>query len=352
MKKYIFLFVFILGFVTVSLAQPQVKFSMLRYEFGTMVWNESEVTEFEVANGGDTPLYILKVHPDCDCTTIAFTKEAIAPGAKGIISVRYDASLLGHFEKQVAVYTNADKQPYYLTIAGDVVRERSEYTGDYPYRIGDIYLSTDMLEFDNVYSGETSTQLIMLHNTGRQSYEPTLMHLPKYLSVRAEPTVVRPGRVGKLYVTLDSDQLPKMGLTQTSVFLSRFPGDRVNSDNKVMISAIHLPKSAGEYSSSSPVATFDSQKLVLSGMGSMKKLKGSILLTNTGKSNLEISALQVYKPGLGVSVRKTIIPPGRSEQIRVTFHPESGDSHVRHRFLIITNDPVRPKVDIEVEIKK
>ena len=46
---------------------------------------------------------------------------------------------------------------------------------------------------------------------------------------------------GKIKVTLDTDKLPKFGLTTATVYLSRFPGDKVGEENAIPVSAVLLP---------------------------------------------------------------------------------------------------------------
>ena len=354
MQKYILTWLFFLCCGILSFAQPQPRFSSWRHEFGVMLWNEPKEAEFLVTNSGSSDLYLVKVHPDCGCTAVDYTRTAIAPGKSGVVKVLYDAAMLGHFEKKVAVYTNADTHPVYLTIGGDVVMEREEYSGGYPYQVGDLYLSSDVIEFDNVFRGDSPTQVLMLYNGGKQSYEPRLMHIPHYLKMVAEPAVVRPGRTGRIYVTLDSEKLRRMGLTQTSVYLSRFAGDRIGNDNEIVVATTLLPEIELNESQmrNAPEASVSATMVELGSMGDKKELKTKVILTNKGKSDLEIGALQVYNPGIGAKVSKSVVKPGKSVPIKITVSRETGTSKGRRRVLLITNDPVNPKIVIDVVIKK
>ena len=70
--------------------------------------------------------------------------------------------------------------------------------------------------------GEKPQVTLFLLNAGKKEYKPELLHLPNYLTAKADPAVLRPGKMGKLVVTLKSNQLHGLGLTQSSVYLSRF----------------------------------------------------------------------------------------------------------------------------------
>ena len=180
------------------------------------------------------------------------------------------------------------------------------------------------------------------------------MHLPRYLSAKADPETVRPGRVGNIYVSLNSELLRTMGLTQTHIYLSRFPGDKVNKENEIYVSATILPQNewTAEQLAAAPTATLDSLSLDLGDMAGKKKVRGYITISNTGKSPLVISALQVYNPGLSVSLNKRRIKPGQSDKLKITVNANSHYFKGRRRVLLITNDPQNQKIVIDVTVKK
>ena len=119
---------------------------------------------------------------------------------------------LGTFHKSIIVNTSASATPIRLTLQGRVLREVVDYDKDFPVRIGDVRLSTDNIEFDDVNRGEQPQTTLYLFNAGKKDYTPELMHLPKYLSAYAEPEVIRPGRMGKLIVTLNSTKCVALDL--------------------------------------------------------------------------------------------------------------------------------------------
>lgn len=344
----------IFAFSTLCAAGAQVRFDYLRQDVGTLLWHNPGSATFKVYNDSTRPLLIELVRPDCGCTIAKWTRTPIAKGQYGTIEVRHDAELLGRFEKQIAVYTNADSVPVFLTVSGDVATERHEDSGDYPYSLGDISLNTDNVEFDDVRRGDTPTREIRVLNRGRQSFTPVLMHLPKYLTAQCEPEVIRPGRSGRILVTLDSEMLRNYGLTTTHMYMRRFVGDRVSTDNEIYVSATLLPdvNCTEEQLARAPRAHLDSTALNFGNMGDKKKMRRQIILTNTGKSTLEVTALQVYNPGLNVKLNRRTLKPGESGKIKIVVNANTQYFKGRRRILLITNDPVKPKTVIDVTIKK
>lgn len=335
-------------------AQPLAQYETLTQDLGTLIWHSPGLATFRIQNTGNEDLLIRDVRTDCGCAVAAWTEAPIPPGGSGTLNITFDAEMLGHFCKHVAVRTNAAPDPVFLKVEGVVAMRRVEYSGDYPVRIGDIYLNTDVVEFDDVNRGDTPVRAIMVFNNGKKSYAPELMHLPKYLSMEAAPAVIRPGRTGRILLSLHSDDLHDMGLTQTDIYLSRFPGDRVGKENEINVSATLLPPIDPDTArlEAAPVAVLDSTRIDLGSMGGKKRLKGSLTLTNRGRSPLLIHTLQVYNPGISVSIGSRKIKPGASEKLKITINAHSSYFKGRRRILLITNDPRNPKTAIDVIVKK
>ena len=80
------------------------------------------------------------------------------------------------------------------------------------------------------------------------------------------------------------------------------------------------------------------------------KARQDITVTNTGRSPLQISKLQVFHPAVGVRLKKSVLQPGESTRLRVTVTKKGIGKKRRHlRLLMITNDPMHPKVEINIK---
>ena len=91
-------------------------------DYGTIAQNADGKREFVFTNNGNTPLVITNAQGSCGCTVPSSPKEPIAPGAKGVIGVKYDTNRVGPFTKTVTISSNAAGQPTkVLTIKGNVV---------------------------------------------------------------------------------------------------------------------------------------------------------------------------------------------------------------------------------------
>ena len=231
--KHIILIVSLLMGVTLGVqAQPKALFDKTTHEFGTILWKNPVTATFKITNKGDKPLVISNVTTSCGCTVADWTKEPIAPGKTGSVSSTFDAKAIGRFQKSVGIYCNASNKPIYLAIRGEVTADPKNYTFTHPFQIGAIRLNKEEIEFEDANKGDKPTMELLVANTSDRLYTPVLMHLPPYLSAVAIPEKLGRGRTGKIKITLDTEKLPKLGLTTASVYLSRFLGDKVGEENE------------------------------------------------------------------------------------------------------------------------
>ena len=298
---------------------------------------------------------LTNVTTSCACAVADWTKEPIAPGAKGTVKASFDAKALGRFDKSIGIYSNATPNLVYLKFTGEVVQEIKGLFEDSSLSLSVISaLTVTSSAFPDVYRGQQPSMTFSIANLSDRPYEPVLMHLPPYLKMEAEPKVLLKGKKGTIKLTLDASQLQDFGLTQTSVYLSRFSGDKVSEDNEIPVSAILLPdfsRMTEKDSLNAPSIHISETNIDLS-IPLIKKNKVShdILIANAGKTPLVISKLQVFNSSVGVRLKKTVIPPDGMTKLKVTIHKRDVGNKKHHlRILMITNDPLRPKVEINIK---
>lgn len=354
MKRF-FSFIYICCFFALTLlAQPRLSSNKETHKFGQIEWKHPVKVEYVITNTGNQPLVLSNVTTSCACTVADWTKTPIAPGEKGTVSAIFDAEALGHFEKSIGIYSNAAPYLAYLKFTGEVVREVKDFSKTHPYQIGKIKMDLNELAFPDVYRGDKPQLKLSLVNLSDKPYEPVLMHLPYYLKIEKDPAVILKGKKGTVTLTLDTEQLPDLGLTHASVYLSRFSGDKVGEENEIPLSVVLLPRSSSLTESErakAPVIQLSETDLDFSEeLTKNKKVSHKIEIVNAGKSALKITKLQVFNSSVGVRLKKTLLLPGQSTKLQITISPQQTINKKRRlRILMITNDPVRPKVEINIK---
>ncbi len=106
-------------------AKAVIKFDKNSYNFGNFKESQKMQYNFVFTNTGDEPLVIQQAFSSCGCTIANFTKEPIAPGEKGKISVTYNGmgKFPGHFKKPVTIRSNAANSIVRVYIEGNMVAD-------------------------------------------------------------------------------------------------------------------------------------------------------------------------------------------------------------------------------------
>ena len=301
---------------------------------------------FEMRNRGLRRLVIQDVVPDCSCTKVEYPKGEIGIGDKFTIKMTYDARMLGHFNKQAAIISNASKKPVYITMTGVVLADLKDYSGSYPYDFNNLLSDANDLEFDNVKRGETRTFEMGIMNNGTTIMQPNILHLPPYLEAQVYPERLTPGHSGKIIFTLNSEKVRDYGLTQKTVYLAQQLGEKVKSETEINVSTVLLPPV--EPTANAPQLILSDSILNLQFGGKSKK-SGEVTLTNAGMSRLDITSLQMFTRGLKVTLGKSRLAPGETTKLKITgIAADLKKARSVPRVLMITNDPQNAKVVITI----
>lgn len=323
---------------------------------GQVVFNKPVTAEFMLKNDGHKPLVINNVLKSCGCTKVDYPKTGIAAGESFVIKAVYDAKQMGTFTKQVCLCTNADEEPFILSMRGKVVGSVVDFAGSYDEMLGVIKSDAQEVEFDDVNRGDRPVQRIHIFNPTDELLEPVVMHLPSYLHAFVSPSKVAPRHSAEISFVLDSKKLRDLGLNQTSVYLGERPGDKIAPEKEIVVSAVLLPgfeNMTPAKKAQAPKIEMSATDLNLGSFNGKKKLKGEILITNKGKSELDIRSMQMFTMGLQVNLKKSKIQPGETVKMKVTaVAADLKKSRVRHpRILMITNDPDHAKVVVKINVQ-
>lgn len=327
------------------------------YDMGSLMYEVPGKATFKIKNTAGKAVTIKDVETGCGCTTAQYPRYAVAAGKTFNLELTYDARQLGHFQKSVLVFTDAADKPLELTVKGVVVTasaglEAAENSGN-AVEIGDMLANENFVEFDDVNRGDRMVREIYITNVTDSYVEPVIMRLPSYLTTEITPSRLAPGKTATVRFFLDSNQLRSYGLNQTDVYLAANVGEKISEDKAITVSAVLLPAQIAQDDPrriNGPKIQLSETEVDMSQFAGKKKVKKDIFITNTGKSELEITAMQIVTPGVEVTLAKPTIMPGETTKLRVSANA-SVLSKVRNRprVLMITNDPDNQKVEIVVK---
>lgn len=317
---------------------------------GKVEYFKPATATFKLKNKGSKRLKIDNVRVSCGCIGADYPKEEIPAGSDFEVKLTYDARQMGHFYKEAAIYSNGSKTPLYLSMRGIVVEEVADFSGEYPFKIGDIRLDKRDLEFDDVNKGDQPFIELHIINDGTTVLQPNLMHLPPYLEATSSQ-YLRPGHQGKITVTLHSEKLKDYGVTETSVYLANKLGEKVSVDNEITASAVLLPQFSlmSDYERLNPPHINLSASEIKVNFSQKDKQTERVEISNSGRTNLQISSLHMYSKALKLTLGKRVLKPGEKTTLKVTIERDAFlNARTRPRILMITNDPKNPKIELKV----
>lgn len=355
MKKFKYILPLLFTAVAMDAGAQQISIDKSTINCGQILFKQPVTAQYIMKNSGDKPLIINDVRTSCGCTTASYPHEPIPAGKSFTVSVVYDAKTLGHFNKEVGIYSNAGDTPLMLKINGIVVGEKSLSDEAYRFKIGDLDADLNDIEFDDVNRGDQPVQVIHVRNNADQTVEPVVMHLPNFLRATVKPTKILPQHDGTISIKLDSRSLRDLGLTQTSIYLGMFPGDKVAPEKEITVSTVLLPafeNMTATQKANAPKMRLSEGSFELGRFEGKKRKKGTIRITNEGRTTLEIRSLQMFTTGLEVSLNNAKIEPGGKADLKVTAIADLlKKARSKPRILLITNDPENTKVTLNVNIK-
>jgi len=126
MKKLITICAVIIGFIGFTAMQTEnkadFKFEKETHDFGKIPQGKPVSVDFVFTNTGDEPLIISNIESTCGCTISKYTSAPVPKGAKGIITVTFNAAAVqAGFTKAVTIKSNARTPVKVLYIKGEVV---------------------------------------------------------------------------------------------------------------------------------------------------------------------------------------------------------------------------------------
>lgn len=365
-KKYIFvsdmrtllhfktlIFVCSLLFASNLYAQQCIQFEHATWDFGDIAEDGGKVSHtFIYKNVGKQPVSILRVVANCGCTTPSFSRQPVAPGAKGEIEVVYDPMYRpGIFSKNVTVKTSAGED-ITLVVEGKTLPRKKSIEEQYPFVIGSgVRFSSNFHAFAYVGRGESVEESVEWVNTSAKDVRIEFISLQSSgLFTIDAPSVLPAGQSGvltmryviprssKTYGTLDDvvkvvvdGKTSHVKLSANVIAVDRY--DRMEED-------LTLPK----LEMSKKIVKFAEVKYPLSASDD------SIVLRNEGGSDLIIRAVEYPAQTLSCSLKAgDRIPAGGSLKVRFTFNSSKCDyGSYSERVRIITNDVVQPMQSLRV----
>ena len=354
MKKGIILFLLI---SIITLAFPQISilnFQETTYDFGTIKEEDGSVIhEFKFGNNSQNNVRILDVIASCGCTTPGWSKEEIEPGGSGFIKVKYDPrNRPGPFHKSLSIAISKDGDPIVIFIKGNVTPKPQSIEEQFPVVIGQLGFKMKVLNLGRVKNNKTSEQTFTVHNFGDQEVKfHNQIESPEYIKVVFVPVSISPNENGKIIITYDAQARNDLGFVRDniSVFTNEKSDNKKSFDVYVTIDQ-YFPILSAEERADVPRVSFDKSIIDLGRINTGQNLESKFIITNSGKSDLEVLKIKSNCDCLLVESFVEKIKPGENYDLNILFKTEGLTGTHQKSITIWTNDPARPANRLIVKV--
>ena len=166
----------LVSLLAVSASAQEITTQQETIDCGQVLFRNPVTAEFPLKNAGNKALRISQVRKSCGCTEVGFPERDIAPGDSFMVRATFDAKQMGTFIKQIGLFSNADEQPFVLTMRGKVVDRVVDFAGNYAYQLGKLKTDIQDLEFDDINRGDRPVQRIHIMNPTDEVLQPVVLH--------------------------------------------------------------------------------------------------------------------------------------------------------------------------------
>ena len=328
--------------VNTVMGQSKIVFDEMVHDFGSFKEADGlQKTTFSFTNTGTEPLVLSNVRASCGCTTPKWTREPVAPGAKGSIEVTYNPkNRPGSFNKSITINSNAENPTVVLRITGQVEQREKTLAEQYPRTIGPLRAKSNYISFAKLTMGQQDTKELELINDTDKPVEVGFRTVPKHMTAKVEPSTIPAHGKGNLIVTYNTKDADTYGFASHRIYLS-IDGSN-DYKNSVGVSATieeDFSSLTPEQLANAPEASFEPTTFDFGDMKQGDKKSHTFMLTNNGKSDLVIRRVRSSCGCTAVAPSKSTIAPGETAPIEVTFDSRGKRGRQSKSITVITNDP-------------
>ncbi len=331
--------------------KSRIAFEKLQHNFGTFKEELGPQTvSFNFKNDGKVPLILNNVQASCGCTTPEWTREPIAPGAKGVIKVSYDPrNRPGVFNKTIRVSSNAENADVVLTILGEVTPKARTIEEDYPNEIGPLRAKTNHIAFVQIKENQIKKDSTEIINNSAQPIQLSFKTPPPHLSAVIKPAKLAPKQKGYIVVTFDASKIKAYGFVMHRIYLNIDGQD--DYKNSIAVSTTLEEDFSGlsaDELKNAPVVSYDGESFDFADIKPGSKVEHTFNLKNVGKRDLIIRDVKSSCGCTAVSPSKNIVAANESVPLKVVFDSTGKSGRQNKTITVITNDPKNPTTVLRI----
>ncbi|MEI7596535.1 MAG: DUF1573 domain-containing protein [Bacteroidota bacterium] len=330
----------------------QITFENTSFDFGVIKEEGGLVEhEFKFTNTGQDTLRLTNVHASCGCTTPNWTKDPVAPGLSGVIRVTYNPlHRPNKFSKAIFVSANTEPEQTTLMISGNVTPKPRTLKDDYPFAMGNLWLSTNHKALLDVLNTQTKTDTIFLYNNWGRIMKVSVENIPEHLKIKFSTDKIKPNTKAFLLITYDATKRKDWGLvydkfeikTNDTIEPAKLLNVSANIKENFSAWTPQQIKNAPKFKISSNSIDFGVKKV-----GEIFTIEAEI--ENTGVDDLIIRKNTAYSSCLIGTLSSEVVKAGEKVKLTLKVDLTNRPGKFNKSITLLLNDPSNSSINVFVK---
>ena len=182
----------------------KVDFGMIREEDGKVR------RQVKAVNVSPDSTYIVSARTSCGCSAAEYSEDVLAPGDTTVVTLTYDpTNRPGKFLKTARFFTGKERIGNSIKMNGTVIPSRKNLDKAYPDRIGNLRLTTKILNTGEVSRKEARPLFVGIYNDSDKPLPLSVVTRGAALEATLTPDTIEPFGIATLSLILKGRSLPE-----------------------------------------------------------------------------------------------------------------------------------------------
>ncbi|MEO9804851.1 MAG: DUF1573 domain-containing protein [Reichenbachiella sp.] len=346
------LFIFI-SYGLFAQEKGRLEFLISDYDFGEIKEEAGPaIYEFEFKNTGTAPLIISNVKASCGCTTPGWSKEPVMPGMQGFVKVQYNPkNRPGSFRKSLTITTNGDPAVVQAYIKGKVIPKVKSLEEQMTVKIGNTRFKNRSVNMGRITTEKKVEKSFDVYNDSADTLTLTGKYdAPDFIKLTFSNLELPPKQVGR--VTISYDPIHDDNLGYNNHGIQFYTNEESAAQKKINVLATiseYFPPISGEELAKAPKLAITDRLQDLGQVKAGSRTVAEFVLTNHGKSSLNIRKVKSNCACFVSELAKYDIKPGRSQTLKAIFDATDRKGNQNKSITIYSNDPIDPVQVISIK---
>lgn len=193
-----------------SQIEHSLKFIPEKVDFGRIREENGKVTrKVKAINITQDSTFIISARTSCGCSAAEYPQDVIAPGDTVEVSVSYDPhNRPGKFLKTARFFTGHERIGNSIKLCGNVIPSKKNLERSYPEKIGDLRLSTLLVNAGELTRREARPLFVGLYNDSERSLPLLAATDSNALEAALIPDTIEPYGISTVTLMLKCRNIP------------------------------------------------------------------------------------------------------------------------------------------------